>query len=121
LAESRFRGATLGGARVSQQDGWVSFCRDPGALLGRAGVEPAAPVALCVGKPMIWDGRVLVCAHEPGWIIEPAGKGGDPTVPRLRHGRTHLTLAEAAGGGPVDGKWLIGAHLRHLLPAFTSG
>jgi tRNA(Ile)-lysidine synthase len=121
LGELRFRGATLGGARVSQQDGWVRFCRDPGAVLGRAGVAPVASVGLSAGEPVVWDGRVLVCAHESGWLIEPAGEGGDPTAPRLRRGRACLTLAGAVRDGAADAEWLIGAHFRHLLPAFTPG
>jgi hypothetical protein len=121
LGEARFRGATLGGARVSQRDGRIKFSRDPGALLGRTGLAPSAPVALSVGKPLVWDGRVLVGVNEPGWLIEPAGEGEDPTVPRLRRGSVRLTLAEAVRDGAADGEWLIGAHIQHLLPAFTPG
>jgi tRNA(Ile)-lysidine synthase len=117
-AQRDFRGATLGGARIAVHGDKLLIRRDPGGVLGRAGVAPAAPLLLPAGEPAIWDGRVWACASEPGWRLEAAGSGADPAAPRLRNGRRVLTLGE--GRGVVASGWLISAHVKHLLPAFRA-
>lgn len=75
FAHARARGAaTLGGAllRVWRERLW--FLREPGAVCGRAGSPPLAPLRLGPGESRLWDGR---------FVVENAARGGDVTVRAL--------------------------------------
>lgn len=49
--------------------------RDPGAVLGRAGTAGLAPLPLPPGEERVWDGRLALTAHTPGWTALPAQNG----------------------------------------------
>ncbi|MES1199300.1 MAG: tRNA lysidine(34) synthetase TilS [Pseudomonadota bacterium] len=107
-----FRGATLGGARLRLRAGALFISRDAGALSGRAdGAAGLAPMALTAGTESAWDGRLRVAANEPGWRIE--ARAGRPVFCK---GEASLPWAEAVRCDIVTGEWLMGAHVRHILP-----
>jgi len=63
----------LGGAIFQKtNEGWL-ITRDPGAVLGRAGVEPLPAQTLKAGVEMLWDGRVRIITFEPGLHVKPIG------------------------------------------------
>ncbi|MEX0644923.1 MAG: hypothetical protein WD076_06415, partial [Parvularculaceae bacterium] len=59
-------GATLGGALLKRHGSGLAICREPAALLGRAGVSPVRPVALAPGARVLWDGRFIVSSDARG-------------------------------------------------------
>ena len=65
--------SSLGGAIIERFKERIWFYREPGALLGRAGVEPCRPMKLVEGARQIWDRRFIVGAAEACEII-PAGQ-----------------------------------------------
>lgn len=100
LAEARASGrATLAGALIAHRRGEIGFEREPAALLGRAGVAPAAPLALSEGAPALWDARFI--AAGAGATIGPSGAsgalGGAPAI--RREGRI------LAGFDPETREW----------------
>lgn len=52
--------ATIGGAILFVSDGRLRICREPAAILGRAGVAPIAPVILAPREAILWDNRFIV-------------------------------------------------------------
>ncbi|MDX2238859.1 MAG: tRNA lysidine(34) synthetase TilS [Hyphomonadaceae bacterium] len=92
LGDAAFKGATLGGARIKIASGdRLVLARDPGAIAGRAGVPPAAPLRLAPGGDGVWDARL--------WA---------------RAGATAITLpGEADAAAAHD--WLLAARAAHLL------
>ena len=72
IAEPSFRGASLGGARLRRRGETLHISRDPGAIEGRAGVEPSAAVILPPNEDCIWDGRLRLRARRPGIELHPA-------------------------------------------------
>jgi tRNA(Ile)-lysidine synthase len=105
---------TLGGARFWEQGKSLVFGRDPGAVLGRAGVPAIEPEPLELNKPVVWDGRIELTATEVGW---EAGGGPDGTSPLLLRPRTNgrLTIREAVSQGVVHAQWLLQERISHLL------
>jgi len=69
-------GATDSGVAFISTRKKVTLLRDLGAAIGRAdGVPPLPPLPLEEGVAVIWDGRVVVTASEPGWQMVPARNG----------------------------------------------
>ena len=104
-----FRGATLGGASLAISRGDVVLNRDPGALLGRAGVSPIAELPLSAEIETIWDGRLALTEREAGWCVTIDRQGR----PVLRRAETILPLAEAAAKGVVSIAWLTEVAITH--------
>lgn len=52
--------ACLGGALLKMARDRLFILREPGAILGRAGVAPIAPMALHTGERALWDGRFIL-------------------------------------------------------------
>lgn len=74
---ARSRAATLGGALVMRSGESLFVLREPAALLGRAGVAPAPPVAVGPGECVIWDGRIIVRNAGPsGSTVSALGAAG---------------------------------------------
>ncbi len=109
--------ATLGGARLETRRDMLIIGRDPGAILGRRGVKPLAPLALPAGEEAIWDNRLVVTATQSGWRITPRGLGADPAAPVFPRGDEALTLPEARAAGVVRAHWLAEERVNHLLLA----
>lgn len=105
-------GGTLGGAWAQRRNETLSLCRDSGAILGRSGLAGLAPLELAPGLEAVWDGRLALCAAEPGWALAPEAPGAAPV---LRRDCSQLTLKEAAERGLVRRKWLISERIAHLL------
>ncbi len=79
--DAPFRGATLAGARLRPLGReCVVAERDPGALFGRAGGAPIAPLRLAAGTGAVWDGRWLVGPHASAVEVRP-GVDGAPEFP----------------------------------------
>lgn len=114
IVRGQARGATLAGARYVARDNELFFSRDPGAVLGRAGVLAAPPEPLPVGEARVWDGRVAVTALEEGWEIV---SGPDGTLPMLMRSRSasRLIIREAAERGVARVDWLLQERISHLL------
>ncbi len=106
-----FRGATLGGAELSPSRGEVVLNRDPGALLGRAGIAPISELSLPAKIETIWDGRLALTAREEGWRVAIDRHA----APVLRSSETMLALAEAISEGVVSAAWLSEAAVSHRL------
>lgn len=106
-----FRGATLGGAALAASRGELVLNRDPGALLGRAGVAPIPELMLPAEIETIWDGRLALTSREEGWRAAFDRNGR----PILRRAETTLPLVEAAGVGVVVATWLTEAAILHRL------
>lgn len=66
--------ATLAGALVKRAGDRIWFMREPGAILGRAGVAPIAPIE--ADGPTLWDGRFVIRPALGGKTlsIEPVGR-----------------------------------------------
>ena len=109
---------TLGGCQISAGSGAWRIARDPGAVLGRAGVAPLGDVAIPVDQDLIWDGRLLVRTHHPGWSIRPVGAGGDPTRPVLVKDAQRLRIEDAESAG-FHVQWLAPSRAWRLLGAET--
>lgn len=108
FAASGFRGAALGGARLSRRGGEIVIGRDPGALFGRAGgIRPMAALPLTPGQETVWDGRLALIAEASGWAVVAA-----PGGPKLRHG-VDGRLCELGQASVVN--WLLEARVRHSL------
>lgn len=114
-----FKGATLGGVRLRVGDGRLTLLRDPGAILGRVGHAAPESLPLPAGKAVVWDGRLEIAAAGAGWFVRAAGFRADPAAPAFLCDGVQLTLAEAKEAEILRADWLIAAHVRHLLPAFT--
>jgi tRNA(Ile)-lysidine synthase len=108
LGTSGFRGAALGGS-VVRQGREISIERDRGALEGRSGgAPPLQPLPLPMSRSEVWDGRLELCAREPGFQVRWSGDS-----PVLERSGQTLALAEAAD--LVAARWLLEDHVRHLL------
>ncbi|MBL8546283.1 MAG: tRNA lysidine(34) synthetase TilS [Hyphomonadaceae bacterium] len=68
-------GFTRSGVAFVPGPGIVTLRRDPGAVLGRAGMPGLAPLALPPGEAVVWDGRLALTARAPGWTALPAENG----------------------------------------------
>lgn len=64
-----FKGAALGGALIMPSSEGVIICRDPGAVLGRRGVQPLPPLAVCAHQSAFWDRRFAVRTERDGEIL----------------------------------------------------
>jgi len=109
FAQTSFRGAALGGARLAVRADTVRIDRDPGAIMGRAGLPPLPTLELPVGVEAVWDGRLALCAAEPGWRVGADAKGAF-----AERGQTRAPL-EAA---PLRARWLVAERVRFLLGAY---
>lgn len=105
-------GGTLGGAWVQRRGETLFLRRDRGAILGRSGLKPLAPLTLTPGISVVWDGRLAVEAAEAGWSIVPEAQDAAPI---LTKDCSQLTLMEAAERGLAHAKWLLGERIAHLL------
>lgn len=105
-----FRGAALGGARVSAVAGGFRLGRDPGALEGRAG-GPAAMAALALPRQIetVWDGRLALTPAEDGWSVAMAR-----ARPVLERRGERVAIADAAKAG-IAAAWLLEVHVDHRL------
>ncbi len=110
LKQPDFPGASLGGALVRAQSGGVMFRRDPGAVAGRAGCAPLAPLALPKGEEVIWDGRLALTGLEAGWTAR-----AQTDAPIFARAQALLTLEEAARAGVVRPAWRLKERARHAL------
>ena len=80
------RGGTLSGAKAERGGLW-KLSRDPGAVLGRDGVEAIGEVRVKAAEAVVWDGRFLVKAAVPGLTLDAVGGDGPKAVlPALRRG-----------------------------------
>jgi tRNA(Ile)-lysidine synthase len=106
-------GATLGGAWIRRTAHALHLTRDPGAVLGRIGRAPLAPLALPVEEEeVVWDGRLALRAREPGWTCAADARGRGVVVGT---GKTALTLGEARQKGLIAADWLHRERIAHLL------
>lgn len=110
---ARFRGATLGGARLAPRGETLRIERDRGAVLGRAGAPALAPLPLFAGKETVWDGRLALIVDRPGWRAE-AGGGGAPI---LVSSAGAATVPEAMAAGWARARWLVRDRTAQLLGA----
>jgi tRNA(Ile)-lysidine synthase len=103
---------TLGGARVREIGRDIEITRDPGALVGRAGLAGLAPLEVSTGEEVVWDGRLAAQAREPGWALH-----ADPprAPPALVRGNIRLTISEALNAGLLTANWLFSERIAHLL------
>ena len=67
--------ATLGGGLLKVSGGRLWVLREPAAVLGRAGVSPAAPVDIPAGGCLLWDRRFALSA-ETALTVRPLGPEG---------------------------------------------
>jgi tRNA(Ile)-lysidine synthase len=104
LDDPEFPVATLGGAAFSPRGDFFRITRDPGALAGRAGVAPLAPLELAPKAETVWDGRLALTVVEAGWSVVFDGRGTG-----LQRGEETLPLAAASP------HWLVKNHVEHLL------
>lgn len=110
ISQESFRGAALGGARLSRHGQSISIERDPGALTGRAdGAPGVAPLPVTPGAETVWDGRLSLRTEDHGWQIE-----AEPDGPVIVKGDQRFAAAEmeAAGFSP---RWLLEMRARSLL------
>lgn len=111
FSEAAFRGASLGGARLTRKGERVRISRDPGALRGRADGSPGvAPLSLPARIETVWDARLALVAAEAGWIVRAGARG-----PELARGEEALALTDAVRSGLVAHSWLLEAHVAHRL------
>lgn len=67
-----YEGGTHSGVNFRNAGARLVLSRDPGAVLGRAdGAAPLHFVELPVNVTKVWDGRIAITAHEPGWRAVP--------------------------------------------------
>ena len=71
-AAARDGAATLGGALVRRWRDRFWVLREPGAVLGRAGVAPMGAEAL--DGPLLWDDRFILRPRGAGLSVAPAGE-----------------------------------------------
>lgn len=102
---ANFTSATLAGALIRKRGNQLSFSRDRGALEGRADGTPAiAPLALDAGAEAVWDRRLALTAHEPGWSVV------------FENGATQLARGEErADLAAASPHWLTKERVRHVL------
>jgi tRNA(Ile)-lysidine synthase len=106
---SSFQGAALGGARVRRRGETLRITRDPGAVLGRAGVPPMPEMALEPGVQIIWDGRLELEAAQALQLIP------SPDAPRIALEGKQFSLADAMERGFVSARWLTELQVNHQL------
>ena len=99
---------TLGGAMVRRRVNAFVISRDPGALLGRSGVAPAAPQPLVAGAPLVVDARLWLRTEAAGYEVAVTPKAAWAL---RRHG--HWIALNAADDVAVQ--WLTAAHVHHVL------
>jgi tRNA(Ile)-lysidine synthase len=105
LNQADFAGATLAGAWLQPRGTRVIIRRDPGALSGRAdGAVRVPPLPLSPGRETVWDGRLAVTVHEPGWSII-----AEEDAPLLARGDTRAPLSSA------NTRWLLRERVEHAL------
>jgi len=92
--------ATIGGAILFIGNGRLCICREPAAILGRAGVAPVASMALAPGEVVLWDNRFIVrnITGAPA-VLRPLG----PDASRLAD-----LAADACGLATSPGLWVAG-------------
>lgn len=66
-----FTAATLGGAYVKAHRNGYEFSRDPVAAKGRANQSEIPTLSLIPERPVLWDGRFIVCAKRKGLMLGP--------------------------------------------------
>jgi tRNA(Ile)-lysidine synthase len=106
------QGRTIGGAQLKRKNDSLEVGRDPGGVTGRGRSPALAALDLPPGEEVVWDGRLALLAHEPGWRAEPAEGGQRPL---LRHGNRLETLEDASKTGAVIANWLLRERIAHLL------
>lgn len=86
------KAATLGGVFLESRAGQIILSREAAAVLGRAGVQPLAPVLLNPGERVLWDGRFIV-ENRLGVAatLKPLG---------VAHAQ-EIGIEEPAAGGPA--------------------
>lgn len=112
MAAPGFRGAALGGARISAAQGAFLIRRDPGAVFGRAGTAGLTARAIEEGAAAVWDGRVRVTARA---AVKLEAGATDPDAPLVRAGGAIFSLTDAEEAGLVRAEWLLAAHVSHIL------
>lgn len=112
MAAPGFRGAALGGARISAAQGAFLIRRDPGAVFGRPGSAGLTARAIEEGAAAVWDGRVRVAARAAVTLEVGAT---DPDAPLVRAGGALFSLTDAEEAGLVRAEWLLADHVSHIL------
>ena len=116
LSSDGFRGASLGGARVSRRRGALLFSRDAGAILGRAGgAAPLPEIELLKQREIVWDGRLALTALVNGLRLKPATGAPDVIYKGLA-----LPLDDAVQQRLISASWLQEHHLGHRLGLFST-
>lgn len=106
IAREDFASATLAGALIRKGGGLIRFQRDRSAFVGRSdGTSPIAPLPLEPGEEAVWDRRLAITAHEPGWSVIAARDG----VTWLARGEERASVAVASS------HWLLMERARHVL------
>lgn len=113
----RGNAAAFAGAVFLPRKRGIAVTRDAGGVQGRrGGGRPHAPITLVEGQPAVWDRRLELIAHEPGWtaVLAPRRRLSDPVF--------HLHGEPADPGPAVARRWLIEERIRNLLwRAFPPG
>lgn len=110
LTSASFRGATHSGVQFDIDGKQLWILRDRGALLGRSGGgRGVAPLNLAQNAETVWDGRLALKAHEPGWSV--AMDGADPILQRSVGTKRRISEAE----GVASVRWLLRDRVRHAL------
>jgi tRNA(Ile)-lysidine synthase len=103
---------TLAGVIVEKTQSGLVVRREPGALLGRAGVPAMAPVPLEPGVPRVVDGRLLLSAACEGYCVLALPDGAGGAWFGLKKDQQVMPLEDAP---QVRFAWLTQAHLQHHL------
>ena len=91
------REATICGAILYVSAGRLCICREPAAILGRAGVAPIAPVILAPREAVLWDNRFIVRNHTGApAVLRPLGRDA---------GRLAESAADIRGLQTSPGLW----------------
>ncbi|MBL8558042.1 MAG: tRNA lysidine(34) synthetase TilS [Hyphomonadaceae bacterium] len=100
----------LGGAIFVRKGEQIFVSRDPGGVHGRrGGGKPHPALTLAPGEPVVWDRRLELTAHAPGWTAARAPDGRSTAPVFLRDG------SPQEPGEAVTARWLIDARMSHLL------
>lgn len=107
-------GRTIAGCLLRPAPGGARISRDPGAVLGRSGVPPLAPLALAAGETQIWDGRLEARALKSPLALAIDPRQPDAPLVQISD-ETALSLDEAVAEGLIQARWLLDDHLSHCL------
>ena len=88
--------ATLAGARLSLADGRLAIAREIRDRRKYATFEAALPKA----RPLVWDGRFEILAHQPGLRVQPLAGLASRLEPGSRSNLRKVP-SEARGGLPA--------------------